>query len=188
MVKHKSIFLTKGPEAGAALYRKMLMKLRPKLVRLTANTTIIFKLVDHLWVCLNTDLIDALRWTGVTVEVMIRNCNNSLNTLSLCQQRTMHTLEPRYGLNDGWNYALYNQMAVEVLTGSGVIIWNSTLPLSYLYAVHCFRNQKLYTPLTLYWNCPDEGHVGYIIENQYTNMIMNHYCNRALKLGDEYCG
>ncbi|KAK3869974.1 hypothetical protein Pcinc_024754 [Petrolisthes cinctipes] len=90
-------------------------------------------------------------------------------------------------LHDVSNYALFNEVAVNVLTGTGVAMWNSTLPLSYLYALECVRHPERRTLPTYEWNCPGSGHVGFIMVHQYTNMVLNDYCNRFRDLEKEDC-
>ncbi|KAK4316541.1 hypothetical protein Pmani_012316 [Petrolisthes manimaculis] len=101
--------------------------------------------------------------------------------------RTMLRKETQNALHNGWNYALFNEVAEDVLAGTGVVLWNSTLPMSYLYALECIRSPHRETLPSRHWNCPDTGHVGYILVSQYTNMVLNDYCNRFLGFGEEYC-
>ncbi|KAK3882221.1 hypothetical protein Pcinc_013394 [Petrolisthes cinctipes] len=101
--------------------------------------------------------------------------------------QTMLRKETQNAVHDGWNYALFNEVAVDVLSGTGVVIWNSTLPMSYLYALECIRSPHRRTLPSRHWNCPDTVHVGYILVSQYTNMVLNDYCNRFLGFGEEYC-
>ncbi|XP_045623359.1 uncharacterized protein [Procambarus clarkii] len=84
------------------------------------------------------------------------------------------------------NYPLYNKAALEELSGTGVIIWDSTLPLSRAYTLRC-EAQPLHTPPWHHWNCLDRGHVGYILVDQYADMIINDYCNKYLNLGQDFC-
>ncbi|KAK4289441.1 hypothetical protein Pmani_037580 [Petrolisthes manimaculis] len=90
-------------------------------------------------------------------------------------------------LHDDTNFDLNNRVAREVLNGSGVVVWDSTLPLSHLYAKECLT-RNLNTPPRYYWKCNDHNHVGFILSDQYANMIVNDYCNAYLDLGVEYCG
>nr|XP_053642175.1 uncharacterized protein LOC128695524 [Cherax quadricarinatus] len=88
--------------------------------------------------------------------------------------------------NNRSNYGLYNKVVVEELAGTGVIIWDSTLPLSRAYSLYCDIYPR-HTPPWYQWKCEDVGHVGYILVDQYADMIFNDYCNRYLKLGKDYC-
>ncbi|KAK4294781.1 hypothetical protein Pmani_032619 [Petrolisthes manimaculis] len=101
--------------------------------------------------------------------------------------RTMHGKNTKNSLDNGWNYALFNEVAEDVLAGTGVVMWNSTLPMSYLYALECIRSPHRQTLPSRHWNCRDNVHVGYILVSQYTNMVLNDYCNRFLGFGEEYC-
>ncbi|XP_045623356.1 uncharacterized protein [Procambarus clarkii] len=89
-------------------------------------------------------------------------------------------------INTRSNYPLYNKAALEELSGTGVIIWDSTLPLSRAYTLRC-EAQPLHTPPWHHWNCLDPGHVGYILVDQYADMIINDYCNKYLNLGQDFC-
>ncbi|XP_045623360.1 uncharacterized protein [Procambarus clarkii] len=89
-------------------------------------------------------------------------------------------------INTRSNYPLYNKAALEELSGTGVIIWDSTLPLSRAYTLRC-EAQPLHTPPWHHWNCLDKGHVGYILVDQYADMIINDYCNKYLNLGQDFC-
>nr|XP_045622311.1 uncharacterized protein LOC123772918 [Procambarus clarkii] len=80
------------------------------------------------------------------------------------------------------NYVLYNKIAVQELSGTGVIIWDSTRPLSTDYAHHCIKNPEMQTPPYFYWKCQDLGHVGYILVDQYADMIINDFCNKHLNI------
>lgn len=82
--------------------------------------------------------------------------------------------------------ALYNSIARQQLQGTGVVVWDSTLKLSLAYTQECVRNRRV-TPDNYEWNCADHGHIGYIMLEQYTDMIYNAFCNRFLNLSEEYC-
>ncbi|XP_069158486.1 uncharacterized protein [Procambarus clarkii] len=92
----------------------------------------------------------------------------------------------KQAINTRSNYPLYNKAALEELSGTGVIIWDSTLPLSRAYTLRC-EAQHLHTPPWLHWNCRDIGHVGYILVDQYADMIINDYCSKYLHLGPDFC-
>nr|XP_053642205.1 uncharacterized protein LOC128695555 [Cherax quadricarinatus] len=89
-------------------------------------------------------------------------------------------------VNSRSNYGLYNKVVVEELAGTGVIIWDSTLPLSRVYTVYC-ETYPRNTPPMNHWKCGDAGHVGYILVDQYADMIINDYCNKYFNLGKNYC-
>ncbi|XP_069192084.1 uncharacterized protein [Procambarus clarkii] len=89
-------------------------------------------------------------------------------------------------INTRSNYPLYNKAAVAALSGTGVIIWDSTVPLSRAYTLRC-EAQLLHTPPWHYWNCQDPCHVGYILVDQYADMIINNYCNKYMNLGQDFC-
>ncbi|XP_063591284.1 uncharacterized protein LOC134768387 isoform X2 [Penaeus indicus] len=81
---------------------------------------------------------------------------------------------------------LYNSIARQQLQGTGVVIWDSTLKLSLAYTKECVRVRRV-TPDNYEWNCADHGHIGYIMLEQYTDMIYNVFCNRFLNLTEKYC-
>ncbi|KAK3873126.1 hypothetical protein Pcinc_021845 [Petrolisthes cinctipes] len=105
----------------------------------------------------------------------------------LLRSDVSHHPDRPHPLNDDTNFHLNNRVAREVLTGSGVVVWDSTLPLSHLYAKKCLT-RNINTPPRYYWKCKDDNHVGFILSDQYANMIVNDYCNAYLDLGVEYCG
>ncbi|XP_047483366.1 uncharacterized protein LOC125035182 [Penaeus chinensis] len=82
--------------------------------------------------------------------------------------------------------ALYNSIAVQQLQETGTVFWDSTLRLSIAYTEECVRSNRI-TPATNEWNCGDPGHIGYIMLDQYADMIYNAFCNRFLNLTDDYC-
>ncbi|KAG7165415.1 hypothetical protein Hamer_G007245, partial [Homarus americanus] len=84
------------------------------------------------------------------------------------------------------NFVLYNQLAVQELGNTGVIIWNSTVPLSLAYTKECTKNFRN-TPPWYQWKCEDQGHVGYILVYQYVDMVLNDFCGKYLNLGHEFC-
>ncbi|KAK8751715.1 hypothetical protein OTU49_009917, partial [Cherax quadricarinatus] len=57
------------------------------------------------------------------------------------------------------NYVLYNEIAVQELAGTGVVVWDSTVPLSDGYARECIRSPNKQTPPYFHWKCQDLGHV-----------------------------
>ncbi|XP_069989427.1 uncharacterized protein [Penaeus vannamei] len=75
----------------------------------------------------------------------------------------------------------YNLIAREHLQGTGVTLWDSTLPLSVAYAHECLREQKT-TPVLYTWKCHDDCHLGYLMLEQYADMVYNAVCNRFLGL------
>lgn len=81
---------------------------------------------------------------------------------------------------------MYNDIARQLLQGTGVVLWDSTLPLSVIYANECMKTRRL-TPITYDWKCHDVNHLGYIMLEQYADMVYNGICNRYLDLSDEYC-
>lgn len=82
---------------------------------------------------------------------------------------------------------LLNQIAIRELRGTGVTIWDSTLPLSIQYTDACLKKSRS-TPPLFKWKCRDVGHLGYIFVEQLADMLYNSVCNRYLNLGEGYCG
>ncbi|XP_047491836.1 uncharacterized protein LOC125041113 [Penaeus chinensis] len=80
----------------------------------------------------------------------------------------------------------YNIIAREQLQGTGVTLWDSTVPLSIAYVHECLREKRI-TPVVFTWKCQDDCHLGYVMLEQYADMVYNAACNRFLGLGDEYC-
>lgn len=82
---------------------------------------------------------------------------------------------------------LYNEIAVRELHGTGMVLWDSTFPLSVQYNDACGK-KKRNTPPLFRWKCNDSRHLGYIVVDQFANMIYNAICNKYLDLDDDYCG
>nr|XP_027217986.1 uncharacterized protein LOC113810564 [Penaeus vannamei] len=82
---------------------------------------------------------------------------------------------------------LVNGMALHQLQGTGVTIWDSTLPLSVQYTDACLQHHKT-TPPMFEWKCDDIGHLGYIFVEQVADMLYNAVCNEYLDLDEDYCG
>lgn len=80
----------------------------------------------------------------------------------------------------------YNQIARETLDGTGVVVWDSTLPLSRAYTLECLAHPKT-TPDTFWWKCNDKRHVGYILVDQYADMLLNYACNTHINLDSHFC-
>ncbi|XP_069956564.1 uncharacterized protein [Cherax quadricarinatus] len=78
------------------------------------------------------------------------------------------------------NYVLYNEIAVQELAGTGVVVWDSTVPLSDGYARECIRSPNKQTPPYFHWKCQDLGHVGFILVDQYADMVINDFCYKHL--------
>ncbi|KAK3865528.1 hypothetical protein Pcinc_028884 [Petrolisthes cinctipes] len=76
------------------------------------------------------------------------------------------------------NLAHYNQVTVEALRGTGVTVWDSTLPLSLGYSHQCSVHPR--TSINYWWKCHDKRHVGYVLVEQYVDMLLNHACNSYL--------
>ncbi|XP_037786329.1 uncharacterized protein LOC119582163 [Penaeus monodon] len=82
---------------------------------------------------------------------------------------------------------LYNEIAVRELQGTGVTLWDSTLPLSVQYNDACIKMNKN-TPPMFHWKCNDLSHLGYIVVEQFADMVYNAVCNKYLELDEDYCG
>ncbi|XP_063597975.1 uncharacterized protein LOC134774583 [Penaeus indicus] len=73
----------------------------------------------------------------------------------------------------------YNALYKQALENTGVVFWDSTLPLSRAYNQECLRNPRHFGD-TLWWMCKDVVHVGYILVNQYADMVLNAACGRRM--------
>ncbi|XP_076030243.1 uncharacterized protein LOC143018611 isoform X2 [Oratosquilla oratoria] len=83
------------------------------------------------------------------------------------------------------NLQLYNSLAVEALSGLGVIFWSSPLSFANSYWVHCTQQSR--QTLDLAWSCHDPLHIGWVMIDHYPNMILNDMCNMHLSLGHKTC-
>ncbi|KAK4322622.1 hypothetical protein Pmani_006599 [Petrolisthes manimaculis] len=77
------------------------------------------------------------------------------------------------------NLCHYNEITVSALRGSGVNVWDSTLPLSLGYNHQCSLHPTR-TSVNYWWKCHDKRHVGYVLVEQYVDMLLNHACNSYL--------
>lgn len=84
------------------------------------------------------------------------------------------------------NFQRYNSLARQAMKGTGVVVWDSTIPLSLNYVRKCHTHPED-TPVTFWWKCEDKTHVGYILVEQFADMVLNTLCNTYLGLGDDYC-
>ncbi|XP_037801394.1 uncharacterized protein LOC119596298 [Penaeus monodon] len=82
---------------------------------------------------------------------------------------------------------LYNDIAVRELHGTGVTLWDSTIPLSAQYNDACAKKNRN-TPPLFKWKCSDARHLGYIVVDQFANMVYNAVCNKYLDLDQDHCG
>ncbi|KAG7164332.1 hypothetical protein Hamer_G003501 [Homarus americanus] len=83
------------------------------------------------------------------------------------------------------NIDLYNSLAKDLLSGTNVTTWDSTIPLSDLYAQQCKVNPR-HTDDNK-WKCQDKTHVGYIIIEKYVDMLLNFVCNEFFNVTDDFC-
>lgn len=77
------------------------------------------------------------------------------------------------------NIRHYNALYKQTLKNTGVVFWDSTLPLSRAYNQECLRNPRHFRD-TLWWMCKDVVHVGYILVRQYADMVLNAACGRSM--------
>ncbi|CAL4061188.1 unnamed protein product [Meganyctiphanes norvegica] len=81
-----------------------------------------------------------------------------------------------------------------------ISLWDNTGPLADLYNKGCYPKKSGHitekesssslgqrSTVDHQWWCSDPTHIGYIMINQYTNMLLNHYCNQHMQFPDEYC-
>ncbi|XP_037801125.1 uncharacterized protein LOC119596074 [Penaeus monodon] len=77
------------------------------------------------------------------------------------------------------NIRKYNALYRQALKKTGVVFWDSTLPLSRAYNQECLKNPRHFRD-TLWWMCKDVVHVGYILVRQYADMVLNAACGRRM--------
>lgn len=85
------------------------------------------------------------------------------------------------------NIDVYNSVAEEVLSDSGVVLMDSNIPLSDAYADTCSQHDMNTPNHDRYWFCKDVVHVGYAIIDIYVNMLLNFACNSYLNLEEHFC-
>lgn len=84
------------------------------------------------------------------------------------------------------NFEAYNRVTRDILENTGVVIWDSTVPLSLIYTLQCVRRPTT-TPVSFWWKCVDFGHVGYLVADQCADMLLNYVCNKYMSFGIDYC-
>ncbi|XP_068237194.1 uncharacterized protein [Palaemon carinicauda] len=78
----------------------------------------------------------------------------------------------------------YNAFAARLLRNTGVIVWDSCLPLSDMYVQECRRHPRNMKK-SRHWLCNNKGHTGYIMVDQYANMVLNYISIIISKLAPE---
>lgn len=69
-------------------------------------------------------------------------------------------------------------MARKVFSGSEIAIWDSAIPLSEEYVKECQKEPKNIPGR--WWVCKDKMHVGYIVIQEYLEMLLNYVCTPVL--------
>lgn len=100
--------------------------------------------------------------------------------------QTVHHNESKVVSFSTANIQLYNGVFRRVLAHTGVLLWDSTLPVSLAYSLECMKNPR-HIPKTLWWMCNDRTHVGYILLHQYAEMVLNVACNKYMVLEQNSC-
>ncbi|XP_064098417.1 uncharacterized protein LOC135209633 [Macrobrachium nipponense] len=80
----------------------------------------------------------------------------------------------------------FNNATNDIFADTKVVVWDSNLPLTDMYNDECLRHPRSQKGQRL-WACEDKGHIGYIVINQYANMLLNSICNAAMEAGADYC-
>ncbi|XP_047473280.1 uncharacterized protein LOC125028043 [Penaeus chinensis] len=79
----------------------------------------------------------------------------------------------------------YNSLFRESLRDTGVFVWDSNLPLSEAYTKECLITKAI--TLDFSWRCFDHIHSGYIVQEQFADMVFNFICNKRLDRPSDYC-
>ncbi|XP_037782784.1 uncharacterized protein LOC119579124 [Penaeus monodon] len=79
----------------------------------------------------------------------------------------------------------YNSLFRESLRDTGVFVWDSNLPLSEAYTKECLVTNAI--TYDFRWRCFDHIHAGYIVQEQFGDMVFNFICNKHLNLPSDYC-
>lgn len=110
------------------------------------------------------------------IIIQSKNDNNNKNTLL---PQVAYIRKPKVKSFTVANFREYNAIYRRVLKDTGVVFWDSTLPLSRAYNQECLRNPR-HLEDTLLWMCKDVVHVGYILWNQYADMVLNAACGQRM--------
>ncbi|XP_047473969.1 uncharacterized protein LOC125028580 [Penaeus chinensis] len=92
-------------------------------------------------------------------------------------------IHPQYNVE---NFELFNRVSRQALAGTRVLVWDSGLPLAQAYTRECLATHVVTYP-DYRWKCHDARHVGYILVEQYGDMILNFACNKYMDLSSEFC-
>ncbi|ROT61676.1 hypothetical protein C7M84_020524 [Penaeus vannamei] len=92
-------------------------------------------------------------------------------------------IHPQYNVE---NFDLFNRVSRNALAGTGVLVWDSGLPLAQAYTRECLATHVVTYP-DYRWKCHDARHVGYILVEQYGDMIFNFACNKYMDLSSDFC-
>ncbi|KAK7073656.1 hypothetical protein SK128_015684 [Halocaridina rubra] len=102
------------------------------------------------------------------------------STLTIFKMQDHLGRDLKRATNYDWNVDYYNEIAKKVLSKTPVLLWDSTLPLADMYQEEC-RVHKRSTPDTGDWQCQDYSHIGFIMVDQYLDMLLNHVCSNATR-------
>lgn len=89
----------------------------------------------------------------------------------------------------------YNRIAREVLAGTGVMVWDSSLPVSPSYTqYHQCTEDTSNSTITgstaawwWWWKCFDTDHTQAVVAEQNVDMLLSDACNMYMGMGTDYC-
>lgn len=123
-----------------------------------------------------------------SIEPVLRSVANKTTVVFKMQDdlQTVHHNVSKVVSFSAENIQYYNGVFRRVLADTGVLLWDSTLPLSLAYSLECMKNPR-HNNETLWWMCGDRTHVGYILLHQYADMVLNVACNKYMTLEQNSC-
>nr|XP_027212796.1 uncharacterized protein LOC113805925 [Penaeus vannamei]XP_027212797.1 uncharacterized protein LOC113805925 [Penaeus vannamei] len=96
-----------------------------------------------------------------------------------------HIFSDYQGIYSNRNIDRYNNYLRSILSTTKLLLWDSNIPFSKAYFSECEKNNRNSVDNT--WNCDNPLHTGYIMVEEYANMILNDVCNPYLQLGEAFC-
>ncbi|XP_063588820.1 uncharacterized protein LOC134765963 [Penaeus indicus] len=96
-----------------------------------------------------------------------------------------HIYSEYQGIYSNQNIERYNNYLRSIISTTKLTLWDSNIPFSEAYFSECRKNNR--NSLNKTWNCDNPLHTGYIMVEEYANMILNDVCNPYLQLGETFC-
>lgn len=177
-----SKYAKSGVQAAGKVFESHLRSIEPVLRSVANKTTVVFKMQDDLQV----GRFVKSRYYKQSIIDFFQTCPERLHSSFFFTPQTVHHNVSKVVSFSAENIQYYNGVFRRVLADTGVLLWDSTLPLSLAYSLECMKNPR-HNNETLWWMCGDRTHVGYILLHQYADMVLNVACNKYMTLEQNSC-